>query len=815
MLHSSRSRSRGFFAGVVGVLALFLSLLVAAPAQALADTGTGGVFVPASGRVLDTKYNTGGYNTPMPGGAWRTVKVAGNAGIPDDGSVGAVAVTAVILDTTYGQLRGRPNADTATTLMSIYAGGGATSTSNSSIVALNGDGTLQVMTSTDARLVLDVQGYYTSSDDGTAAGGFVPVAGTRIVDTRSGTGLPKAVVASGDTKTIQVTGTAGVPAGASGVVVTMIAVNKEAKIGTLTPFAYGAAQPKNSFQYQESQDTAMSAQVALSSNGKLSINNSGSSTDLVVDVQGYFTAAGKGGAMFTPAAGRAYDTRTGSNTALGTNATRSIQIAGVAGVPVMGSGITAVVITLTAVHSDDSEGRAIVWADGTARPTVTSMDYVAGSTRSNTVTVPLGANGKISLYNNGTPTEYVIDVQGWYVNPAAPTISCPSNYTAGSWINSLPQLDITCTVSAPAASSTDDMLFVSVNEDPVLVTALNETGITKAAFSVAATTGWKDITASTLTASDDGESTELAFGLNESKPSATLAAVQNASPDSFTDIDTTALMGANGLAMQSVGDDPSTAPKTSQGDLELQSDSSLLTAGLPFPNSQTGLTEAPGVVSYDNGNGSTTVPLLHTDGTVQVATVISSATAPQSFAYPISLPQGGSLSIDPSSGAALVKDSTGLLLASMDTPWARDANGQDVPTHFEVQGDSIVQKVEHQGSGVAYPVVADPSIWKILAASAQCAVEIAAIALAGAKALKILSKVDRIVKASEAALKAYKKLGGKADKFVKVLKKYIKKKSSLSKDQIKAIEIIIVAVGNLIFTALGLPTCFDLIRGKI
>lgn len=492
MLHSSRSRNRSLFAAVVAVLALVLSLLTVAPAQALSDTGTGGVFVPASGRVLDTKYNTGGYNTPMSGGAWRTVKIAGSAGIPNDGSVGAVAVTAVILDTTYGQLRGRPNADTATTLMSIYAGGGATSTSNSSIVALNDDGTLQVMTSTDARLVLDVQGYYTSSDNGTAAGGFVPVAGTRIVDTRSGTGLPKAVVASGDTKTIQVTGTAGVPAGASGVVVTMIAVNKEAKIGTLTPFAYGAAQPKNSFQYQESQDTAMSAQVALSSNGKLSINNSGSSTDLVVDVQGYFTAAGKGGAMFTPAAGRAYDTRAGSNTALGNNETRSIQLAGVAGIPVMGSGITAVVITLTAVHSADSEGRAIVWADGTARPSVTSMDYVPGSTRSNTVTVPLGANGKVSLYNNGTATEYVIDVQGWYSGATTPKVNCPT-YAAGSWTKVLPSDSIKCSVTAAPQSSSDSSVQVTVDDNPVTFN-LSDTAATTATFYVDALPGQHVIT---------------------------------------------------------------------------------------------------------------------------------------------------------------------------------------------------------------------------------------------------------------------------------------------------------------------------------
>lgn len=503
-LHSSRPHNRSFVAAVVAVLALVLSLLTVAPAQALSDTGTGGVFVPASGRVLDTKYNTGGYNTPMSGGAWRTVKIAGNAGIPDDGSVGAVAVTAVILDTTYGQLRGRPNADTATTLMSIYAGGGATSTSNSSIVALNDDGTLQVMTSTDARLVLDVQGYYTSSDDGTAAGGFVPVSGTRIVDTRSGTGLPKAVVASGDTKTIQVTGNAGVPAGASGVVVTMIAVNKEAKIGTLTPFAYGAAQPKNSFQYQESQDTAMSAQVALSSNGKLSINNSGSSTDLVVDVQGYFTAAGKSGAMFTPAAGRAYDTRAGSNTALGTNESRSIQLAGVAGVPVMGSGITAVVITLTAVHSDNSEGRAIVWADGTSRPTVTSMDYVPGSTRSNTVTVPLGANGKISLYNNGTATEYVIDVQGWYTNPQAPTVKCDSPYAGGSWVAAPASTTFKCTIVAAPSDSSNNEIQVYV-DGAVTYYSRSDTKSTQLSIQAPSTAG-RHLIAATVQAADGSDS---------------------------------------------------------------------------------------------------------------------------------------------------------------------------------------------------------------------------------------------------------------------------------------------------------------------
>ncbi|WFR67920.1 hypothetical protein P9139_05950 [Curtobacterium flaccumfaciens] len=98
LLHSPRSRSRSIAAATLGALALIGSLLVATPAQALNDTGTGGVFMPASGRILDTKNNIGGYSTPMPAKAWRTVQVTGKAGLPDDGTVGAVSVVATAAD---------------------------------------------------------------------------------------------------------------------------------------------------------------------------------------------------------------------------------------------------------------------------------------------------------------------------------------------------------------------------------------------------------------------------------------------------------------------------------------------------------------------------------------------------------------------------------------------------------------------------------------------------------------------------------------------------------------------------------------------
>ncbi|MEG8034418.1 hypothetical protein QP157_03500 [Sphingomonas sp. LR61] len=160
------------------------------------------------------------------GGKYRTIKVAGLAGVPDDGSVGAVSLNATVGTAPgYGTLFGRPDADTSRTSMLIYNGNTGEYVSNTATVAVGADGTIQIMAETSARVILDVQGYYTANTDGTAAGGFVPVAGKRFVDTRSGLGAPKATIAPGKSVDVQVTGANGVPAGASGAVVNLIAIN--------------------------------------------------------------------------------------------------------------------------------------------------------------------------------------------------------------------------------------------------------------------------------------------------------------------------------------------------------------------------------------------------------------------------------------------------------------------------------------------------------------------------------------------------------------------------------------------------------------
>ena len=460
--HASRLRVRSVAAATLGALALIGSLIVAAPAQALSDTGTGGTFMPTTGRILDTKNNIGGYSTPMPADTWRTVKVAGLAGVPDDGTVGAVSLVATVASIpSQAVLYGRPDSNAATTSMGIYGGIDNDNTSFSSVLSVAADGTIQVKSQNSVRLILDVQGYYTANADGTAPGGFVPVNGKRIVDTRSGLGAAKGGVVAGKTTTVQVSGVGGVPAGASGAIVNLIALNTTDQVGYLTPYPSDGTRPVNSFNYAGSTSTSMQMQVQLSADGKINIYNYGSTVNLIVDVQGYFTAAGQSGAVFTPGTGRVYDSRATGNTIVGAQETRAIQIAGQSGVPAMSSGINAVVLSFTVAHGGGQNGGyARVWANGATEPDTSSINYDFDSIRTNTITVPLGANGKINLHNVGEATNYVFDVQGWYVNPVAPKVSCPSPYAAGSWNIATPS-SLTCTIVAPAATSTGQYLEIS------------------------------------------------------------------------------------------------------------------------------------------------------------------------------------------------------------------------------------------------------------------------------------------------------------------------------------------------------------------
>ena len=91
-----------------------------------------------------------------------------------------------------------------------------------------------------------------------------------------------------------------------------------------------------------------------------------------------------------------------------------MQVAGVAGSGVPASGVTAVVLNVTAVWPS-AESFLSVWPAGVGRPLVSNLNFPAGRTIPNLVTAKVGAGGKVSVYNNSGGVHVVADVVGYLV----------------------------------------------------------------------------------------------------------------------------------------------------------------------------------------------------------------------------------------------------------------------------------------------------------------------------------------------------------------------------------------------------------------
>lgn len=99
----------------------------------------------------------------------------------------------------------------------------------------------------------------------------------------------------------------------------------------------------------------------------------------------------------------------------------------------------------------------------------------------------------------------------------------------------------------------------------------------------------------------------------------------------------------------------------------------------------------------------------------QILVGIESSEAPTSYEFGLQVPAGFAPELQPS-GSVEIVDQTGRLAAQVEAPWAFDADGRRVPTHFEVDAGAITQVVDHHAADFAYPIVADPKVkfcdWK-------------------------------------------------------------------------------------------------------
>ena len=106
-----------------------------------------------------------------------------------------------------------------------------------------------------------------------------------------------------------------------------------------------------------------------------------------------------------------------------------------------------------------------------------------------------------------------------------------------------------------------------------------------------------------------------------------IAAVDEALIDNAADVEPS--NGGEFAIDASIGKAELTVPTDPADGITIESERGALTVELPFAAEASEATSGgPGVVLYDNQNGSTTAPIANDDGSVQVNTVISSPDAP-------------------------------------------------------------------------------------------------------------------------------------------------------------------------------------------
>ncbi len=471
-----------------GALALGLAAIgpVSARTAQLSNTtnssaSSTGVYVPLSApvRLLDTRSDTG--FTALGANSTSSLTVVGVAGVPATNVTAVVGNVTVTGGTSAGYLTVFPAGGTTPYVSNVNFTTGET-VANLATVPVSSSGMISFhdylynqAASGSLQVIFDIQGYYTTVLQ-SGAGLYVPLSNpTRIADTRTGSGQSDAgtPLAANTVTTLQVTGSDGVPQGASAVVLNVTEASATTNGGYLTVYPQGATRPTASnLNFNAGTQIANRAIVGVSTSGQVSFYNFNGTTNLVVDVNGYYTGAGAtNGSYFVPVTPtRVVDTRIneGGSTVAATG-TAIFQVAGIGPVPAEGTstsvtGAVAVAANVTVVNTK-ANGYLTVWPSGQTMPTASDVNWTAAQATqpnfdiaglNNSSTTP----NDVSVYNgSGGSTDVIVDLFGYFTNTATESFfnlaASPTTLPA----NGTSQSTLTSTVYSNGTQSTSDEIM--------------------------------------------------------------------------------------------------------------------------------------------------------------------------------------------------------------------------------------------------------------------------------------------------------------------------------------------------------------------
>ncbi|MDG4761524.1 right-handed parallel beta-helix repeat-containing protein [Micromonospora sp. WMMD710] len=374
----------------------------------------------APARLLDTRSAVGvPTRTAVPAGTEVVLPIAGIGVTP------AADITAVVLNVTATQpsmagfLTVYPDGTALPSASSVNFVAGETVPNLVTVPMSNGKVRIRNGSGGTVHVIADLQGWY-----GAAGSGLKTLAPTRVLDTRGAgaTAFPA-------NTTRQVDLSAALPSDATAVILNVTATGATAH-GVLKLFPAGAAVPVASNLNFVAGQTIPNLVIVPVTGGRVSIHNESSgSTHVVADLAGYFGSASSGAAdSYVPMSpARIVDTRQGSGLLdrwerAPLQPREDVRFLPwfrdadcVDGCPAA----TAAVVNLTATEPTTPGVLTAYPATGTAPPTASNVNFVAGETASNLAVVRTGTAGQVRLFNNsGGTTHAVVDQSGYFIAPA-------------------------------------------------------------------------------------------------------------------------------------------------------------------------------------------------------------------------------------------------------------------------------------------------------------------------------------------------------------------------------------------------------------
>ena len=280
---------------------------------------------------------------------------------------------------------------------------------NNAIVAAGTAGSIDLYSSGNTEMILDVNGYFVEG----GASVFYPVTSCRLVETRAthappdiGAAFGPPAMSAGQTREFPVpSGRCGIPYGAQAYYLN-ITVVPPGYLGYITVFPSGTVKPfVSTLNSLDGRILANGAIVQAGASGAISVY-ADNATDLIIDVAGYFApdnGTGAGLSFNTVPPCRTYDTT------LAASQTLSLIMRGFCNVSATARGYAAN-FTVTPGHP---LGFLSTWPSGMPWLGVSLLNALDGLGVGNAAIVPAGSDGRINVYATES-TALKVDVTGYF-----------------------------------------------------------------------------------------------------------------------------------------------------------------------------------------------------------------------------------------------------------------------------------------------------------------------------------------------------------------------------------------------------------------